>query len=275
MTTSRTWESAEAVQAWQQGAAQRARTVGEATERMLDAVGLKEGMRVLDIAAGTGDQSLLAAQRVGPSGSVFATDISASMLAIADQAARDAGLRNIETLAADATTLQLSDESFDAAICRFGLMFMPDVQEVLTRVRSALKPSARLAALVWSTEERNPWMATPLGIVREMGRLPSPPPSIARATSLSAPGQLESELTKAGFHDVHTSMVATPREFDSLDDAVRAMRTTSPGQRELLRDMNDAEREQFQAEVERRLSAFFDGTRCVVPGEAILGVGTK
>jgi SAM-dependent methyltransferase len=272
----RTWESVEAVEAWQQGAAHRAQTVGAATDRMLDAAELRPGMRVLDLAAGTGDQSLLAAQRVGPTGSVLATDISASMLSAAAKAAQAAGLGNVETQASDATTLELPEAAFDAAISRFGLMFMPELQQVLSRVRRALKPGARFAALVWSTEERNPWMGTPLGVAREMGRLPSPPPSLARAISLGEPGKLERAFRDAGFRDVQTSTAATPREFASVEEALSAMRNTSPARSELLRDMNDAERKHFEAEVEQRLSTFVqaDG-RLVVPGEAILGVGTN
>ena len=76
----RTWASAEAAEVWRQGAARRAVTLAIATERMLVQAGVQPGMRVLDIAAGTGDQSVLAARIVGPSGSVLATDISASML---------------------------------------------------------------------------------------------------------------------------------------------------------------------------------------------------
>ena len=62
----RTWASPAAAQVWQQGAARRAQTLAVATERMLEAAGLRPGMRVLDVAAGTGDQSLLALQRDGP-----------------------------------------------------------------------------------------------------------------------------------------------------------------------------------------------------------------
>src|SRR5579859_5210166 len=115
----RTWGSAEAAQLWQQSAARRAQTLALATERMFEQAGLRPGMRVLDIAAGTGDQSILAARVVGPSGSVLATDISASMLDAATQAARAASLDNIETLVADASTLDLTPDTFDAAISRF------------------------------------------------------------------------------------------------------------------------------------------------------------
>src|SRR5438067_12981712 len=82
MTTEpvQTWASSEAAEVWRQGAARRAQALAVATERMLKGAGVQPGMRVLDVAAGTGDQSLLAARLVGPSGAVLATDISASML---------------------------------------------------------------------------------------------------------------------------------------------------------------------------------------------------
>ena len=278
MTTEpvRTWDSAEAADVWKRGAPRRAQAVAVATEEMLAAAQLRPGVRVLDLAAGTGDQSLLAAQRVGAAGSVLATDISASMLAVAEEAARDAGLSNIQTLAADASTIELPEGGFDAAICRFGLMFLPDVQAALVRVHRALKPGGRFAALVWSTEEKNPYIAVQLGVVRDMGRLPSPPPTLARTVSLGGPGQLEQALRAAGFRDVQVAPVSTPRDFASLDEAFEAMFTSSPARGELTRDMSDAERQHYADELRRRLVRFVQpGGRCVLPGEALLGVGLR
>jgi len=278
MTTElvRTWASAEAAEVWRQGAARRAQTLAIPTERMLEQAALKPGLRVLDIAAGTGDQTVLAARVVGPSGSVLATDISASMLEAAAQAAREAGLDNIETHVADASALDLPADSFDAAISRFGLMFVPDLAAALSHVHATLKPGARFAALVWSTEAKNPYIGLQLQIVREMGRMPSPPPSLARTVSLSEPGKLAEAFRAAGFADVQVSAVPTPRKFESVEDAVRAMRQTSPAQGELGRDMSDAEREYYAVELERRLTAYLqsDG-KCILPGESLLAVGTK
>ena len=112
---------------------------------MLDAAGVRPGLRVLDVAAGTGDQSVLAAQRLRPTGSLLATDVSASMLSAAAETVRAAGLDNVTTQVADASTLELDAESFDAAICRFGLMFVPDLHQALTRVRHALKTGRQLS----------------------------------------------------------------------------------------------------------------------------------
>jgi ubiquinone/menaquinone biosynthesis C-methylase UbiE len=82
-----TWGPRHVAEAWDRGAAARARAFGAATETMLELANVVRGSRVLDIAAGAGDQALMAARRVGPTGYVLATDIAASMVELAAAAA--------------------------------------------------------------------------------------------------------------------------------------------------------------------------------------------
>src|SRR5918997_5804641 len=86
------WASGDAVSGWHKGVAVREQALGPVTELMFDLAGVSTGMRVLDLGAGTGDQTLFAARRVGPRGSVLATDVSAAMLDLAREAASAAGL---------------------------------------------------------------------------------------------------------------------------------------------------------------------------------------
>src|SRR5690348_1873520 len=101
----RIWSSSEMAEHWQQDVERRRQDFAEATQRMLEAAGLEPGNHVLDIAAGTGDQSVLAARRVGPSGSILATDLSADMLNIAAQVAQQEGLTTLTTRVMDAQQL--------------------------------------------------------------------------------------------------------------------------------------------------------------------------
>jgi len=101
---------------------------------MLDLVKVAAGSRVLDVGAGAGDSTLVAAQRVGPSGRVLATDISATMLEIAAESARQAGLNNVDTRVMDAQRLDLEPDSFDAAVSRNCLMLIPDYSQALTEI---------------------------------------------------------------------------------------------------------------------------------------------
>jgi parallel beta-helix repeat protein len=112
------WESNEIAERRNRGRAQRSAMHGPATQMMRDLAEVKTGARVLDVAAGTGDQTLMAAQRVGATGYVLATDISASMLKLTADTAREAGLTNIETRVMDAENIDLEADSFDAVICQ-------------------------------------------------------------------------------------------------------------------------------------------------------------
>ncbi len=86
---------------------------------MLDLANIRVGSRVLDVGAGAGDQTLAAARRVGATGSVLATDISASMLETTVISARREGLSNVDTRVMDAQRLDVESDSFDAVISRF------------------------------------------------------------------------------------------------------------------------------------------------------------
>src|SRR5215468_11090266 len=90
-----TYGSSEAAAGWQRSGVARAQILAPLTERMLDLAEVGIGHRVLDVAAGTGEQTLLAAQRVGPTGAVLAIDIAARMLALAEEAVARVGLENV------------------------------------------------------------------------------------------------------------------------------------------------------------------------------------
>ena len=105
-----TYGSAVAAEGWQRVAGRT--DLQPITERMLDLAGVGSGHRVLDVAAGTGEQTLMAARRVGSHGFVLATDIADRMLAYLDEAARNEGLANLQTRLMDARLLELEPEIF-------------------------------------------------------------------------------------------------------------------------------------------------------------------
>jgi ubiquinone/menaquinone biosynthesis C-methylase UbiE len=122
-----------------------------ATEAMLAMAGADAGMRVLDLASGAGSQTLRAAQRVGAQGHVVASDIADTMLHHMQENARAAGLTNVTTLSGAAEDLDVAAESFDAVICRLGLMLFSDPAKALRAVRRALRPRGRVAVVVFTT----------------------------------------------------------------------------------------------------------------------------
>src|SRR5439155_20442726 len=135
-TTRKQWQNAAA--AWYRWTPTLQAWLGPVTEAMLDMADLQPGDRVLDLAAGAGEPSLSAAQRVGPSGRVLATDISSNILEFAAQTARERGLTNFDVRVMDGEKLDLADASFDAVLSRLGLIYFPDRLGALRGVHRVL-----------------------------------------------------------------------------------------------------------------------------------------
>lgn len=267
------YRSREAAERWQRGAAARAGTLGPITDLMLDLAEIRPGDRVLDVAAGTGEQTLMAARRVGPDGLVLAVDVAPEMLERASEAVRAAGLSNVVTRVMDAQALDLGPEPFDAAICRSGLMLMADPVAALVGVHRALKTGGKLAALVFGPADRNPLQALPTSIARRAAGLPPLAPGEPGMFALGEPGTLEAAFQAAGFRDVDVRTIATSRRFRSAADAVRSLRDALPSVHAVLARVDGAGREQAWTEIERALTRFEGPDGLVAPGESLIGVG--
>jgi ubiquinone/menaquinone biosynthesis C-methylase UbiE len=247
--------------------------MGPVTELMLDLAGVTVGSQVLDLGAGTGDQTLLAAQRVGPGGAVLATDISASMLDLAREAARAADLLNVQTRVMDAQHLELESGSFDAVIARFSLQFVPDVRRALAEVRRVLKPGGRLAALVYSAVEKNPYRAAPQAIASRLAGRPFPEPGPGQ-WALNEPATLVDAYRQAGFQEVDVRPATLAWRFPSLEDALRNLEEAQPLFVKLLDELSEADRATAWAEIERTLQPFVGRDGFEAPSEVLIAAGT-
>jgi ubiquinone/menaquinone biosynthesis C-methylase UbiE len=262
------WKSAETAERRNRGRAQRSAMHGQATQMMLDLAGVATGSRVLDVAAGTGDQTLLAARRVGPTGYVLATDISAAMMKLAADAAREAGLANVETRVMDAANMDLEADSFDAVICQLGLFLFANPVQVLRAIRRALRPGGKVAAVVFSTAERNPYQGITLAVARRFGSTPLPLFSLGETTVL------ESTFKESGLFDVTVRAVSFARHYSSSAEMMRRLKETA-FLRGAVEKLAEAQREQAWAEIERQLSQYEGPDGVDIPGESLIGAGTK
>lgn len=190
--------------------------------RMVELAGVKAGSRVLDVAAGYGEPTLTAAATAGPEGSVTATDISAEMLAYGRERAAEAGLENIEFVESDAVSLDFPEDSFDAALSRYGIIFEPDGEAAAERVRGFLKPGAKMAISSWGTPEQVPFLGIPIRAAIEKLDVPPPPPGIPGPLSRPTPEALGGLLSGGGFSEVEveegevTFHWASPEEFTTF-----------------------------------------------------------
>ena len=163
-TTKDQWETA--AEAWHRWGPTLRTWLGPATERMLDLAGVASGCRVLDVAAGAGDQTLQAATRVG-------------------------------------------------------LIYFPDQQKALSQMRRVLVPGGRIAAIVYSTADRNGFFSVPVSIVRRHAKLGPPLAGQPGPFSLGGEGVLEQAFVRAGFRDVNVQSIAAPLRMASAAECLR------------------------------------------------------
>ena len=269
------WGLTESADWWSAGQVSRQQTLGAATEMMLDLAGVQPGSRVLDVAAGTGDSTLIAARRVGPMGYVLAADISARMLSVAAEAARKEDLSNVETRVVDAENLALDVDSFDAVICRIALMLFPNPARALAGMRRVVKPGGKVAVIVFSAIEKNPYQGIPVGIIRRLGNIPPPAPGEPWMFALGDARGFEDLYKGVGFLNVSVQTVPIQRRFQSTAEAIRTMRNNVGDLRELMSRLNEADRELAWTEIEEKLQQFEGSNGFEAPGEVLMGVGTK
>ena len=231
------------------GALFDAGTVPEAYERYLvppifkpwanalvDFAGVSTGEVVLDVASGTGVVAATAAHRVGDTGRVVATDVSAAMLALAG-----AAHPMIETVETPADELAVGDSSFDVALCQQGFQFLPDRAAAAQAMKRVLRSSGRAAVAVWMS-------GLPLepfdiyGRVLERYGLPEPFPRAYAYDFSMSPGELEDVLTAAGFTDVVVETEVIDVSWPTLDDAVHGIAGTPYGPAVVALDDEDQQR---------------------------------
>jgi SAM-dependent methyltransferase len=185
-------------------------------DRLVALAAVRAGNRVLDIATGSGEPALTAARAVGQSGRVVAVDMSPGMLAIARERIDAAGLTNVDLVESDAESLRLDPHSFDAVLCRWGLMFMPDLGGVVRGMHRALKPGGHFAAAVWSVADKVPMLGLARDAIQRITGI-TPPPNAPGPMKLADTSILERALASAGFRDVTIERLIVTFEFPSPD----------------------------------------------------------
>jgi SAM-dependent methyltransferase len=197
------------------------KAAGGVSERLVEMADIKEGDRILDVAAGYGEPSLTAARKVGPEGSVVATDISSEMVGFGRQRAAAAGADNIEFVQSDAISLDFPAESFDAAVSRWGIIFDPDGEGAASHIRGLLKPGRRFAISSWGPPERVPFLAIAMQTAMKKLDVPPPPPGtpgpLSRPTEEAIGGLLEG----GGFLDIEVEELEVTFDFDSAEEYTR------------------------------------------------------
>jgi ubiquinone/menaquinone biosynthesis C-methylase UbiE len=248
------------------------------SRRLIELAEIKRGSTVLDIATGIGEPSITAAKQVGNSGHVLAIDISSQMLSIAKQRAMSLGLEQVmEFKEGDAETIDLSASTFDAALCRFGLMFLPNLRRGLSNIYRSLVDGGRLAAAVWASPDKVPFIAVALNTVMKETKSPPPPAGTPGPFSLSDENMLRNSLINSGFKDITVERMDVSFDFDSAEDYTSFVyETAAPLQAMLANQPHERKEEILKAITEStRKYAENDTSSVRLSNEAICVVGTK
>jgi SAM-dependent methyltransferase len=261
--------------AWRRSTPMLERWYGAATREMLDVARVDTGQHVLDVAAGAGEPAISAAERVGPRGHVLATDISEGIIELARQVAHERGLTQVETRRMDGEHLELPDASFDAVLCRLGLMYMPHPVAALREWRRVLRPGGRVAVAVFSTPDRNPWGAVPAAIIRRRAQLPPPVPGQPGPFGLGAPGVLEGLFRDAGFADAQVRAVPVPHRAATAAEYVAVAREAFGGFNAMMGRLPVEERDSVWNEVEAAMREFESEGGFEVAGECLVAAATR
>jgi len=179
------------------------------TQRLVQFSGPRPGMRILDLASGTGEPAISLASQVLPGGFVAALDISADLLTIAQGRARSRSLMNVAPCQGDAHRLPFGESSFDLATSRFGVMFFSDIVAALKDLRRVLRSGGRACFAAWGPIEQPYWSSTFAVVHRHVG---GPILAAGRANPFrfSAQGSLSGALRAAGFVEVEESSPTVP-----------------------------------------------------------------
>ncbi|MBO0767160.1 MAG: methyltransferase domain-containing protein [Solirubrobacterales bacterium] len=264
------WDSASG--GWARQAERTREWLAPLSNWMLDKSELAPGVRVVELAAGPGDLSLLAAPRVAPT-KVLCSDAVESMVDAARERAKEHGVENVEFGRLQLEWIDLPAASVDVIMCRFGLMFAVDPAAALRECRRVLAPGGRLVLGVWDV----PGVNAAFSLLRDaaaalelLGETEGP-----GAFALSEPGLLRRLHEEAGFLELDVAEVAVPERYESVVDWIGTVVDRSASFGAMWRQLDDMQRAQVREEIRRRAEPYLQSDGSVAaPMRALASVAT-
>jgi SAM-dependent methyltransferase len=233
------------------------------TDALLAVVDPQPGDVVLDLAGGTGDVAAALAGRVA---AVLSTDLSPAMVAAA--AAR--ALPGVEHRVMDMQELDLADATYDAAVCRFGVMLVPEPLRALRETRRVLRRGGRFAFATWAPARSNPWATAYGPVLLERGLQQPPKPGEPGQFALATREAIEPLVREAGFEDVAVADVPVLFRFPTWEEYRRVVTSLGAALRQTLAELAPATRAEVDAAARARLEDFRSGDGYELPGLALV-----
>jgi len=186
------------------------------SDALIETLQVNGNEQVLDVASGTGEPGLTLSAML-PNGEATGSDLSEEMVEIANEHAKQRGISNYQSLVCDASNMPFEDNFFDHVVCRFGIMFFPDIESSLNEMTRVLKPGGTLAVAVWAAPELNPFLTLMAMTILEKLDLPKPPPNSPGIFRCAQPGLTSQLLSSTGLVSVTEKRLAGEVSFDSTE----------------------------------------------------------
>ena len=253
------WNSSARTNAGQKWRKQSAIMGSSMTEAIVEAARVEPGMRVLDIACGTGEPSISLAVGMRGSGEVTGIDISSEPLKIAEERAKERGLTNVKFQLADVHALPFANESFDRITSRLGVMYFGELPRALDEMCRVLKPGGTATLLAWGPMEQ-PYFQTTIGTVLRFLPGAETPESGKKVFVFGEAGLLLQAFRNARFTRVEERFVTLPYIWPGPPAEVwEYFQGVTVPFAPLLQSIPDAIRPQIDQAVVHELERFYDG----------------
>jgi ubiquinone/menaquinone biosynthesis C-methylase UbiE len=269
-------------EAWEQAAAGWGRMADQVRDwgldlsaKMVDALALQPGQRVLELAAGPGDTGFMAAELVAPGGTLICSDGAEAMLAVARERAAEQGIHNVEFRPLELEWIDLPTAEVDAVLCRWGIMLVVDSEAAAQEIRRVLKPGGRTAIAVWDEPARNPWTTISSQALIDLGFAQPPEPGEPGMFKLAGEGVLRELLLTAGMVDVGVTPVSMERRFDTIDQYLAETLAMSSRFRSAYRELELEQQTALRRRIVRDARPFTaDDGSLALPGSSLVAVAS-
>ena len=236
---------------------------------MVDLVDPQPGQRLLELAAGPGETGFLALPRIQPGGELLSTDAAPEMVEVAKRRARELGLENVRFAVEDAARLSLGTDSVDGVLCRFGLMLVPEMEQVAAEIARVLRPGGRAVLAVWASSRLNPWMTAPGRAALELGLVEPPDHEAPGPFRLADPERLRSVILAGRLSIEAVEDAPVTWRASSLEEWWKTTRDTSRMLSSLLERISAAEAANLRRRAEAHLDEYVAANGSLtVPGVA-------
>ena len=234
------------------------------TDRMIEALGVREGDTILELCAGPGSVGLQLAER-RPDAMVIITDFAPHMVEAAERGAKERGLSNVEVREMDAQNIDLPDASVDGVISRYGLMIPPDRTKLFSEIRRVLKPERVLTYATWGPIPNNAWMMLLGAPLMQRGLFTPPPEGMPLATE----DENRETAGAAGFSNIETAVFDDPMQFETFDDYWDLNTAVGGAVAEIVRKLPDVQQREIHDQVEGYAASFRTESGYALPAQRI------